>query len=284
MWGKAFCSEAKKCYLHSTFFLISQIIYYRLIMEEPLEYKRHNRNARKTRFLLLIDSDPGNLFYLSMILQRMDYQISTAVNTEEAMTIANIIAPSLIITALDLESKSGIELIHQLKQNSSLARVPIIGICKRNDKKGEKVFRELGVASCLIQPISAEDLFRAVQEAIENNPRSSIRIKAILPIKINGIPINSISGLSSVEISERGMFLHTTKPTPVDTTITLQIELNNKVINTEATVLYNSRTLGNSYHVPGMGLEFTRISRQDTEVIRQYIRDELAGDIKPSNR
>jgi len=251
-------------------------------MAEQRQYDAYNRGNRKTRFLLVVDSDTNNLFYLSMILQRMDYQISTAVDIEEAMAIANIIAPSLIITAVDLKGKSGLELIQQCKRNRSIAGVPIIAILKQDNLQGEQCCRELGATECLAQPISAEKLFRAVQTAIETTPRGNIRIKTLLSVKVNGVPINGFSDLSAVELSERGMFLYTTKTAPVDTRIAIQIALNQRLIQAEAIVIYNTRTVGDSYLESGMGLEFTRIATEDRECIRQYIREELTQGIEPS--
>ncbi|HUL00661.1 MAG TPA: response regulator [Nitrospirota bacterium] len=238
---------------------------------------------RKTQFLLVVDSDTNNLFYMSMVLQRMDYQISTAINVEEAMAIANIIAPSLIITALDLKDRSGLELIQQCRQNHSIARVPIIAIRKQDDLHGEKCCRKLGATECLAQPISAEKLFRSVQAAIETKPRGNIRIRTLLSVRVNGVPLNGFGGLSAVELSERGMFLYTIRASPVNTKIAIQIDLNQSLLDVEARVIYNTLTVGNFCQEPGMGVEFTRISPRDREFIRQYISDELTRGIAPAN-
>jgi CheY-like chemotaxis protein len=238
---------------------------------------------RKDSFLLLVDRDANNLYYLSMVLQRLDYRITTAKNSEEAISIAAIAEPFLAIVALDLAGADGVALIHQLKQNPGTAHVPVIAIRKQDDLLGEQRSLEVGAATCLAYPISAEKLFRAVQAAVESLPREYIRIRVLLPVKVDDVPLNGLGGASAVVLSERGIFLPTTRPAPVDTRLSIQIELKHRPITVEAVVLYNNRTVGGPYQEPGMGIEFLRIAPKDQERIRQFIRNELTRGIAPLN-
>ena len=238
---------------------------------------------RKNRFLLLVDNDANNLYYMSMILQRLDYRVTTAENAEEAVAIVTVAEPCLFIVSLELPGLSGIELIQQLKENRSIAPIPIIAIRKQDDLIGEKRCLELGVADCLVYPISAEKLFRAVQTAAETRPRAHIRIRTLLPVKVNNVSPNGLDGTSAVVLSECGLFLPTTRPAPVDTRLFIRLELKKRSITMEALVLYNNHTIGESYQVLGMGVEFCRISPKDQELIRLYIRDEVTRGIMPLN-
>jgi hypothetical protein len=173
---------------------------------------------------------------------------------------------------------SGLDLIEQLARN---AATPIIAIRKQGDLLGEKRCLGLGAGACLSTPISVEKLYQAVQAAIETTPRANIRIRTSLTITVNDLPLGGHAGPHVVVLSERGMFLPTSKPASVDTRLSLQIELSNQRIFAEAITLYSHRTFGGPYQEPGMGVEFTRIAPKDQERIRQFIRNEVTRGIMP---
>lgn len=236
---------------------------------------------RKDRFLLIVDSDVNNLFYTSMLLQRLNYRISTAKTAREAVETATISAPSAIIAALGLTDIHGFELVRELKQNPGTADIPFILLTQQGDLLGEKRCLELGVRDCLSRPVSPELLYRAVQTAIEATPRANIRIRTRLLVTVNARPLECGDGACISELSERGLFLRTRSPAPVNTRLSLQFDLNRALIAAEATVLYSYRAGGGSDHEPGMGLEFVRIAPMDREFIRQFIREQLTRGIEP---
>jgi CheY-like chemotaxis protein len=236
---------------------------------------------KKIRFLLVVDSDANNLFYTAMLLRRFDYKIQMAATAEEALAMAENAAPSLIITALGLKDMHGLDLVQQLKQNPAIAGVPFIALMRQGDLIEERRCFELGAADCLAQPISPELLFRAVQAAVEPNPRTSIRIRTRLPITVKNLRLDCLKGECVSVLSERGMFLRTRSAAAVDTRLSFQLDLNHALITAEAIVLYSYPTGGGPYHEPGMGLEFVRIAPKDLELIRQFIRNEVTRGIAP---
>jgi CheY-like chemotaxis protein len=230
-----------------------------------------------------VDSDSNSLYYLSMILQRLNYRITTAGNTEEALAVSAVAEPILMIVSLDVAGLGGCELIRQFKQNPDTAHVPVIAIRKPEDQTGEKRCLDLGASACLACPISAEKLFRAVQAVVEPKPRAHVRIRTLLPVKVNDVPLNGLGGASAVVLSERGIFLPTTRPAPTGTRLSIQLRVKKKRISVDAVVLYSNHSVGGLYQEPGMGIEFCGIEPNDLECIRQFIRDELTRGIAPMN-
>ena len=236
---------------------------------------------RNIRFLLVVDSDANNLFYTSMLLQRFDYCISMAATAEEALAMVSVAAPALVITSLDLKGMNGLEFMRRLGQNPGTAAVPVIVLTTQDDLIGDKRCREAGATDCLEKPVLAEQLFRAVEAAVETTPRMSIRIRTNLPVTVSNMPLVELEGACVSVLSEHGMFLRTLRPAPIDTRLSLQISLNDRVIALDAVVRSSYRTGGGPYNEPGMGLQFVRTSSQDQEIIRQFIRNEVTRGIKP---
>jgi CheY-like chemotaxis protein len=240
-------------------------------------------SVRKSRYLLLVDSDANNLFYLSMLLQRLNYQIYSAKTAGEAIEMATAVAPSLVVTSLDLQDMSGLRLVQQLRTDPSIADVPFIALVRQGDLIGEKQSFELGATDSLHQPISPESLYRAVQAAVETTPRTNIRIRTRLLVMVNNLPLDYNEGTCVTELSERGMFLRTTAPVAVNTHLSLQFDLGHALIAVEAVVVYSSLTGGGTISEPGMGLEFVRITQKDRDLIRRFIRSEVTQGIAPMN-
>jgi CheY-like chemotaxis protein len=243
-----------------------------------------NLSDRKSRYLLVVDSDAGSRFNLSILLQRLNYQIFTAKTAGDAIEMATIAAPSVIITTLGAVDRDGIERMKQLKQDPSTADVPFIVLTKQGDQLlDQRSLAELGVAVSLTPPVSPEVLYRTVQAAIETTPRTNIRLRTRLLATVNNMPFMRIEDTCISELSECGMFLRTTTPVAINTRLSLQFDLNGDIIGVEAIVVYNSLSGGASHHEPGMGLKFVRIVPKDQELIRQFIRNEVTRGFAPLN-
>ena len=77
-------------------------------------------SGRRSRFLLVVDSDANNLYYTSMLLQRFNYHICSSKTAAEAREMAAVAVPALIITAHYLRDATSLELMEQLKQDPRL--------------------------------------------------------------------------------------------------------------------------------------------------------------------
>jgi len=238
---------------------------------------------RKSHFMLVVDSDARNLFYTSTLLHRFNYQTYTAKTAGEALAVAAVKVPSLVITSLGLSDMSGIELMQQFRKNPRTADVPFIVLTREEDLIEERSCVSAGAADCLSQPVSAELLYRAIQSAVEIKPRMNIRIRTIQPVKVNNMPLDDLEGAYTLDLSERGMFLRTKSPAALNTRLSLHIDLNGQMVPVEAAVLYSDRIGKGPYQEPGMGLGFVRIEPQDQEFIRQFIRNEVMRGITSGN-
>ncbi len=233
---------------------------------------------RRSRFLLVVDSDANSLFYISMLLQRFEYKISTATTAAEAMKTIGVAVPSMIIAAQTLSDMRGLEFFTRLRQAPRTAAVPFLIVLADRSPETERQCRQAG-ASSINGPIQAEELYRTVQAAIEQTPRKNIRISGIIPVTVNGKPLDCAEGECASVISEHGMYVRTLKPYPVGSRLSVQIVLKGRSVTVQADVLYSHRFGEGPFKEPGMGLKFVQIARQDQDFIRQLIREEIMKGI-----
>jgi CheY-like chemotaxis protein len=237
--------------------------------------------GRGNRMLLVVDSDPQNLLYVQMLLQGFEFRTNTARSAREAYALASTIIPSLILTAVDLKDMSGLNLMKSLRKSAKTTNIPFIVMRRQEEAVTSEMCFKAGAVDCLIKPISAELLYRAVQGATEDRPRAYMRIRTIQPVKVDTAPYDGRDGIYTLDLSERGIYLRTTKPAPENTRLHLQINLNGIIVPVETNVVYTCPPCKGPYSEPGMGLQFTQILPNDLELIRRFIKHEVVRGIVP---
>jgi len=236
--------------------------------------------GRNSRFLLVVDSSANDLIYVSMLLQRFEYNICTAKTGEEALELSSVSVPALIIADMDLADMKGLELIKRLKRGQLTANLPVIVKIVQHTPEKERLCVQAGAFACIRNPVHAEELYRAVQASIESTPRKSIRIPTHLPVSVNNAQFDSGEGEFVSVLSEKGMFIRTLKPYQPSSTINVQISIKGRIISIEAVVLYTHKFEEGLLREPGMGLQYTRISSQDQSAVHQFIDEEINKGIK----
>lgn len=236
---------------------------------------------RKVRYILIVESKTTDLFYDSMLLQRFEYRVCTVNSAGQAIELASMALPALVIADLYLPGMSGVDLIRLLRQDPRTFSLPVILLTPSGDQSGERRCRAAGAIACLIKPVQAEELYRTVQAAIEATPRSSIRIRTKLSVSVNNVPLDCIEGECASILSEHGVYVRTLGPYPRDDRLALEMNINGRVVLADAVVLHSHRPGEGPFMEPGMGLKFIRIAPEDQEFIRQFIREEVSRGIVP---
>lgn len=233
----------------------------------------------KNHFILVVDEEDNNLSCICLLLNRFHYQILKATTDKQALATATGLVPSLVIVSLDLPGMTGFKLIRKLRNTSSTSHIPVVGLIKQDNRELKDRCLEHGAVGCLSQPIEAEILYRTVQKAIEKNPRSSMRVRAVLPVKVYGKQCDSLYGAYTLALSTGGMFLRTMNPVSENTQISLEFDLNGRSIVAETVVLYNCQARGGPCEESGIGLRFVDIAPKDQDIIRQFIHNEVTKGI-----
>jgi CheY-like chemotaxis protein len=234
---------------------------------------------RNPRYLLIVDGSVNDLYYLSMLLQRFDYNACTATTGSDALELVVTAIPELIITALDLADFPRAELVHRLKQDSRTSHIPVIVISDAPDPDLEQQCRRAGVVAFLINPIPAEVLFRTIQKIIEPTPRENIRIRTRLSISMNHRLLDCEQGECITELSEYGMYVRTLGPCPQRSPVAVEFEVGGRSISGEAEVLYCHLFGEGPFKEPGMGLKLVTLGPGDRDFLKTFIGEEVLKSI-----
>ncbi len=238
---------------------------------------------REIRTILLVDSSASILFYLSMLLRRLEYKVASARSAEDALRMMEDAVPSIILTEIALPQMSGIEFLKKIKGTARLKAIPVVILTSEKDPGMKAACTREGCAAYLSKPAEPDALYQTLQSVSESMPRAHIRLSTSLTVIVGDD--SEIGGTKRTEyataISEGGLYIRTLYPQPRNAVTPLVIFIHDRKIRAKAVVLYSYAKGQGLFEEPGMGMKFVEISDADRTLIREFIRERLTRDITP---
>ncbi|GAB4533067.1 MAG: hypothetical protein Tsb0014_18110 [Pleurocapsa sp.] len=108
--------------------------------------------------ILIVDNDRDNLLFASYVIESLGMNSVVTDQGEECLRLVNDLSPDLILLDIVMPKMNGLEITCQIKQNPSIATIPIIavtGLTKPED------INQMTVAGCddyLRKPYLIEEL------------------------------------------------------------------------------------------------------------------------------
>ena len=121
--------------------------------------------------ILIADDNPVNVSVLRTHLSAHGYDILTAADGEQALTVAREQRPDLVLLDVVMPKMDGFEVCRRLKADAALPFVPVIIITARTDPKDIVAGLEAGGDEYLTKPVD--------QAALAARVKSMLRIKAL---------------------------------------------------------------------------------------------------------
>jgi CheY-like chemotaxis protein len=128
---------------------------------------------REIRTVLIIDDSTSILFYLGMLLRRLEYNVVTAQNAEDAMQIMEQFVPSIVLTDIFLAAMSGIDLMKRINDTPLWKTIPIVVMTNENDSEIKDACMRLGCVAYLSKPVEPDVLYRTLQSVSDEGKHSS---------------------------------------------------------------------------------------------------------------
>lgn len=125
--------------------------------------RRAERNARRTRTILIIDDDPNICILLQQELAAEGYRAIAANNGNAALVMVERDCPDLIILDVKMPQLSGFEVALHLRTNPATLRLPII---LHTVVERRKLSAQLGIDRLLTKPVPGPKLLGAVRQVL----------------------------------------------------------------------------------------------------------------------
>ena len=117
----------------------------------------------KSSRILVVDDTPANLDLFSQILESEGYQVSFATNGKDALKLASLDKPDLILLDIMMPDMDGIETCRQMKQLRDIREVPVIFITAKTDRKDVVDGFSVGAVDFITKPVHHEEVCARVR-------------------------------------------------------------------------------------------------------------------------
>lgn len=124
--------------------------------------------------LLLVDGDTKSLRVLEVSLKKAGFNVTTALNGQDALSKVETAAPDLIISDTKMPEMDGFELVERLKQHAEWAPIPFIFLTAQSDVEDKIRGLELGVEDYLTKPIYIKEIITRVKILLQKKQRQSL--------------------------------------------------------------------------------------------------------------
>jgi len=125
--------------------------------------------------VLIVEDNPMNMRLIEMILKSDNYLLLKAIDGEEALAIAAIDHPDLVLMDIRLPKLSGLEVAKRLRKAEQFSHIPIIALTAHAMKGDmEKAF-EAGCDSYVSKPIDTRQLPQLVADMLSAHQRQEAK-------------------------------------------------------------------------------------------------------------
>ncbi len=118
--------------------------------------------SRATPQILVVDDSLSNRKALSLVIDKTEYDVVTAVDGLDALQIMNEKQIDLVFTDLEMPRMNGIELTQAIRAWSSKSKTPIVMITSRTTNKHRELATKAGVDDYLTKPVVTETLLESI--------------------------------------------------------------------------------------------------------------------------
>jgi twitching motility two-component system response regulator PilH len=112
--------------------------------------------------VLIVDDSPTERYYLTDILTKNGFTVTTAENGEEALVKIKADKPELILMDVVMPGANGFQVTRSISRDPELADVPII-ICTTKNQETDRIWGiRQGARDYVVKPVDANELLSKI--------------------------------------------------------------------------------------------------------------------------
>ena len=123
-------------------------------------------SSRTAPTILVVDDHEDTRALLRYILERQRYVVTEASDGAEAVLLAEVIVPDLIIMDTSLKNMDGLEATRRIRRLTNIGDVPIVFLSGHAQPQARAVALASGANEYLVKPISLEQLEIVVERQL----------------------------------------------------------------------------------------------------------------------
>ena len=124
--------------------------------------------------ILVVEDDPDIMQLLTYNLQSANFEVVSATDGNDALTMARQYLPHLVILDLMIPGINGFEVCKELKRGADTQKIPIIILTARGDEVDRVVGLELGADDYVVKPFSPRELILRIGAVLRRAPSEKL--------------------------------------------------------------------------------------------------------------
>jgi CheY-like chemotaxis protein len=120
----------------------------------------------ETAKVLVVDDQNDNLVLISLAVQEMGFHVITAVNGEDALAVALLACPQLILMDIAMPKLDGLEATRLIRQHDKICDVPIVILSAFDSADFRQRAEEAGVNGYFRKPVDFDRLGRLMDKLL----------------------------------------------------------------------------------------------------------------------
>lgn len=229
--------------------------------------------------VVIADRSEAFLMYLSILINRLDFEALPVATGSAAAKMARAVRPSLLILGADLPDANPYKLLQELNGDQDLAGLPI-HFTSANSTDEEQA-RACGATGFLEKPVSLETLHQLLERVrrapsgMRKSPRAPFSCQVTL--EWGGQQCEC----QAVTLSEGGIYLRRRTPDQRGSLLTVHIPTETgEILQMEGEVIYTKELPEGRFTLPpGMAVRFLGPPPDKLARLRRLIESRLISDI-----
>ena len=122
--------------------------------------------SAKGCLVLVVDDVVDNIVVISLLLQQAGYRVVTASNGEEAINVATLSKPAIILMDIGMPVLDGLGAARKMRDDPELSRIPIVAVSAFNTDGFLRAAYDVGFDGYLTKPINFDRLVDLIKSLL----------------------------------------------------------------------------------------------------------------------
>jgi CheY-like chemotaxis protein len=122
-------------------------------------------SSRPQKRIMIVEDNNDGREGMAILLRMEGFQVTSATNGYEALSVAESARPDLIITDLVMPGLDGIEMIKSLRQISDFTSLPIVVLTAHGKAKAEDAIKA-GATRTMIKPVVVNEFLSLINNLL----------------------------------------------------------------------------------------------------------------------
>ena len=236
----------------------------------------------RKKTVLVADDSETFVMYFSLLLKRLGFDVIPAENGLEALKLIKVTEPNLVMLDITMPVMDGITALRLLKGDKRTTEIPVIMVT--TDARVETIdeCRRLGCSGYITKPVNIRKIHEILQESLYSPMgfrRRHVRATYTEKVSVSyeGIAYELYAG----SLSEGGIYVTKKDSFPIGSEVAVTLYLGGgKELCIDASVVYIKGVYGDLFKTPpGMALEFKNLTTEQSEILRNFVKNLLTNDI-----